>query len=77
MRNIGGRWQAFGAGLGYEMNFLEAITGDPMHCMNVVFAEWFRNGKNVTWKGLIDALEVAELDNLATEVRGALPTMIK
>ena len=46
--------------------------GNVITCCSSLFRQWLQRKSNATWKHLIEALNIAGIDDLATEIEGML-----
>ena len=46
--------------------------GNVITCCSSLFRQWLQRKPNATWKHLIEALNIAGIDDLATEIEGIL-----
>ena len=76
LQEVGGSWQLIAQELGYgaQVKTIEFRNlRDPHLCYSEVITLWFRNGKDVTWGGFLDALSGCDYENLRMKLLRVLP----
>ena len=80
MKFVAPQWRDLGIALNFtspELDTIEeACLRNPKRCIEKLFSQWLTQQSGYSWKMLIEALEAADLLNLASDLRKALPHKI-